>query len=317
MKKLRRIFLIGPTAVGKTTLSLSLAKKLDGEIISGDSMLFYRGFDIGTAKPTKKERTQIAHHLIDILAPTDSFNVMDFQRLANEKIRQLTKRAKTALIVGGTGLYVKSLLEGYIFNKTTADKAYRKHLETLAKENGKPFVHKLLQKVDPQTAAQLHFNDFRRVVRALEVKTLANEHISKKRENGTKLPEDTYVIGLYRDRKALYERIEKRVDVMLATGFVNEVQGLLASGVSPDCQAMKAIGYREIYTYLTGRIDFPSAIAEIKKATRHFAKRQLTWFRKMPYVHWYAADQEETLLLEKICIDIENFSMNLLHQSHI
>ena len=305
MKKARLVVLIGPTAVGKTALSLALARRLDAEIISGDSMLFYRGFDIGTAKPTKEERAAVPHHFIDILAPAASFNVMDFQRLAREEIGRIAARGKLPLVVGGTGLYIKSLLEGYVFNETSGDRAYREKLERLAQEKGKAFVHGILQEADPDAAARLHVNDFRRVVRALEVASLGNEHISEQREAaGGELAYDAYVIGLRRERQALYARIEERVDAMLEAGFADEVRSLLAEGVPRDCPAMKGIGYREMLAYLAGSMDLPLAAAEIKKATRHFAKRQLTWFRKMPYVHWYAASQGEELLLEKICTDI-------------
>lgn len=305
MKKERLVVLIGPTAVGKTALSLALARRLDAEIISGDSMLFYRGFDIGTAKPTKEERAAVPHHFIDILAPEASFNVMDFQRLAREEIGRIAARGKLPLVVGGTGLYIKSLLEGYVFNETSGDRAYREKLERLAQEKGKAFVHGLLQEADPEAAARLHINDFRRVVRALEVASLGNEHISEQREAaGGELAYDAYVIGLRRERQALYARIEERVDAMLEAGLADEVRSLLAEGVPRDCPAMKGIGYREMLAYLAGSMDLPLAAAEIKKATRHFAKRQLTWFRKMPYVHWYAASQGEELLLEKICTDI-------------
>ena len=305
MKKERLVVLIGPTAVGKTALSLALARRLDAEIISGASMLFYRGFDIGTAKPTKEERAAVPHHFIDILAPEASFNVMDFQRLAREEIGRIAARGKLPLVVGGTGLYIKSLLEGYVFNETSGDRAYREKLERLAQEKGKAFVHGLLQEADPEAAARLHINDFRRVVRALEVASLGNEHISEQREAaGGELAYDAYVIGLRRERQALYARIEERVDAMLEAGFADEVRSLLAEGVPRDCPAMKGIGYREMLAYFAGSMDLPLATAEIKKATRHFAKRQLTWFRKMPYVHWYAASQGEELLLEKICTDI-------------
>ena len=214
-------------------------------------------------------------------------------------------RGKLPLVVGGTGLYIKSLLEGYVFNETSGDRAYREKLERLAQEKGKAFVHGLLQEADPEAAARLHINDFRRVVRALEVVSLGNEHISEQREAaGGELAYDAYVIGLRRERQALYARIEERVDAMLEAGLADEVRSLLAEGVPRDCPAMKGIGYREMLAYLAGSMDLPLATEEIKKATRHFAKRQLTWFRKMPYVHWYAASQGEELLLEKICTDI-------------
>lgn len=308
MKKARIVVLIGPTAVGKTSLSLALAKRLDAEIVSGDSMLFYRGFDIGAAKPTKEERSVVPHHFVDVLAPEASFNVMDFQRLARETIERIRARGKLPLVVGGTGLYIKSLLEGYIFNETSSDDTYREELEALAKERGKAFVHGLLQKADPETAARLHVNDFRRVVRALEVASSGRERISMRRESEPgELFYDAYVAGLRRERPELYGRIEERVDAMVAAGFAEEVQSLLAQGVRADCQAMKGIGYKEMLAYLAGSMELPHAVAEIKKATRRFAKRQITWFRKMPYVHWYDASQEESVLLERIARDVGCF----------
>ena len=309
MKKSRLVVLLGPTAVGKTALSLALARKLGAEIISGDSMLFYRGFDIGTAKPTLEEREVVPHHLIDILEPSASFSVMDFQRLAAKKIACIEARGRLPFIVGGTGLYIKSLLEGYAFNKTAGNAAYRERIETMAQEKGKDFVHGLLQKVDPEAAGRLHVNDFRRVVRALEVAALGQERISKSREaEAGGLVYDAYVVGLRRDRQKLYERIEERVDIMLRDGLEEEVRHLLSGGVSTACQAMKGIGYKETVAYLAGCMDMSEAEEEIKKATRHFAKRQMTWFRKMPYIHWYDAENiSGEMLCAKIYTDIRQF----------
>lgn len=309
MKKSRLLILLGPTAVGKTTLSLALARKLGAEIISGDSMLFYRGFDIGTAKPTLAERALVPHHLIDILEPADSFSAMDFQRLAAEKIACIEARDRLPFLVGGTGLYIKSLIEGYKFNRTAGDAVYRERLESLAQKKGRDFVHGLLQKADPESAGRLHVNDFRRVVRALEVAASGEERISKKRaaEDGS-LVYDAYVVGLRRERPKLYERIAERVDIMLQDGLEAEVRKLLSSGVPVACQAMKGIGYKEMVQYLSGRMGAAEVVEEIKKATRHFAKRQLTWFRKMPYVHWYDAENvSEETLCARVCTDIRRF----------
>ena len=229
-------------------------------------------------------------------------------RLAREEIGRIAARGKLPLVVGGTGLYIKSLLEGYIFNETSSDDTYREELEALAKERGKAFVHGLLQKADPEAAARLHVNDFRRVVRALEVASSGWERISMRRESEPgELFYDAYVAGLRRERPELYGRIEERVDAMVAAGFAEEVQSLLAQGVCADCQAMKGIGYKEMLAYLAGSMELPHAVAEIKKATRRFAKRQITWFRKMPYVHWYDASQEEAVLLERIARDVGCF----------
>jgi len=286
----RLIGIIGPTAVGKTNLGIELAKRLDTEIISGDSMLVYHGFDIGTAKPTLEEQAGIVHHLINILEPTEEFNVTKFKQLASDHIASINQKGKIPILVGGTGLYVKSLVEDYQFNETPGDEAYRMELEELAKVNGKEYVHAMLQKVDPKSAERLHVNDFRRVIRALEVYHIGGENISQEK-NTDALAFDAKIIGLTMERSKLYERINKRVDLMVEAGLVKEVEMLLNQGVAPECQAMKGIGYKEIVTYLQGEVSLDFAIDTIKKSTRHFAKRQLTWFRKMPYIDWYDVDQ--------------------------
>lgn len=286
----RLIGIIGPTAVGKTNLGIELAKRLKTEIISGDSMLVYHGFDIGTAKPTLEEQAGIVHHLIDILEPTKEFNVTKFKELASRHITRLNQQGKIPILVGGTGLYVKSLVEDYQFNETPGDEAYRMELEELAKVNGKEYVHAMLQKVDPKSAERLHVNDFRRVIRALEVYHIGGENISQKKNMET-LVFDAKIIGLTMERSKLYERINKRVDLMIEAGLVKEIEMLLNQGVDPTCQAMKGIGYKEIASYLQGEVTLDFAIDTIKKSTRHFAKRQLTWFRKMPYIDWYDVDQ--------------------------
>lgn len=286
----RLIGIIGPTAVGKTNLGIELAKRLETEIISGDSMLVYHGFDIGTAKPTLEEQAGVVHHLIDILEPTEEFNVTKFKQLASQDITRLNQQGKIPILVGGTGLYVKSLVEDYQFNETPGDEAYRMELEELAKVNGKEYVHAMLQKVDPKSAERLHVNDFRRVIRALEVYHIGGENISQEK-NMEALAFDAKIIGLTMERSKLYERINKRVDLMVEAGLVKEVESLLNQGVTPECQAMKGIGYKEIVSYLQGEVSLDFAIDTIKKSTRHFAKRQLTWFRKMPYIDWYDVDQ--------------------------
>ena len=284
------IVILGPTATGKTRLAVRIAKELRTSIVSGDSMLVYRGLDIGSAKPDEAERGGVRHALIDIMDPADeSFNAADFQRLAVEEIHAVNKSGSIPILAGGTGLYLKALLEGYRFNKTHEDGEYRTSLERLAEDRGKAYIHKMLEEVDPETAARLHVNDFRRVVRALEVWRLGQERISSdKREDG--LVYDACVIGLRSDRKILYERIEKRVDAMIAAGLEEEVRRLLAGGVPQSARAMQGIGYKEMAAYIDGEVSLAEAVANIKKATRHFAKRQFTWYRKMPYIHWLDID---------------------------
>ena len=306
-KRERLIAVLGPTASGKTALSVALAKRLGTEIVSGDSMLVYRDFDIGSAKPDAAERCGVKHWLLDILPPDAEFNVTDFQTEASKIITGLNEKGLIPVLAGGTGLYAKALLEGYDFNSFSGDDEYRGSLERLAEEHGKEYVHAMLEKVDPETAARLHVNDFRRVVRALEVWHLGREKISQKKEEG-RLLYDAFVIGLRWERAVLYERINHRVDLMMEQGLVNEVRHLMAAGVSRTAQAMKGIGYKETAAYLDGECSLDEAVYEIKKATRHFAKRQLTWYRKMPYIHWFDADGKTTEeLLQEILPKIEEF----------
>ncbi|MBR4694944.1 MAG: tRNA (adenosine(37)-N6)-dimethylallyltransferase MiaA [Selenomonadaceae bacterium] len=292
MPRHRLIVILGPTAVGKTELSIKLAGQMGTEIISGDSMLVYRGFDIGSAKPSPDERQGIVHHLIDIREPWESYNVVDFKEEAERIIAELDDGGKLPILAGGTGLYVKSLLEGYRFNERAADEGYRHHLEELAKLHGREHVHAMLAEADPEAAARLHVHDLRRVIRALEVAASGKESISREKsleKEGT-LVYDAYVIGLRRERQRLYERIDRRVDLMVSQGLFEETRALLDRGVTVDMQAMQGIGYREAAAFLEGRMSREEAVQQIKSSTRHFAKRQFTWYRKMPYIHWYDID---------------------------
>ena len=280
------LVLLGPTASGKTALSISLAKALGTEIISGDSMLVYKGFDIGSAKPTTEEMSGIRHHMIDILPPDASFNLMDFLQQAKAIITRLNQQGKIPLMVGGTGLYIQSLLEGYELNSQSEDAAYRNYLEKLAEEKGREYVHGMLAKVNPQAAARLHINDFRRIVRALEVHHLGGEQLSQKKSR--EFVYDCYVARLTWQRDKLYDRINQRVNIMVSQGLRQEISNLLKAGVAPEAQAMKGIGYKELLPVLAGsEADMQQAIAKIQQNSRHFAKRQLTWYRRMPYIHWY------------------------------
>ncbi|SHK42900.1 tRNA dimethylallyltransferase [Selenomonas ruminantium] len=310
-EKERLIVILGPTAVGKTDLSIELAKELDTEIISGDSMLFYKGFDIGSAKPTVAERQGIAHHLVDNLEPWENFNVTDFVREAQAVITDLNRQGRIPIIAGGTGLYIKALLEGYEFNETADHSGFRQEMTALAEEKGRDYVHGLLAKADPQAAAGIHANNLRRVIRALEVAHFGGEQISKTKasqENDAEsLCYDACVIGLNRERQGLYARINQRVELMFAAGLEEEVRKLLAGGVTRDMQAMQGIGYKETAAWLNGEMSREEAVDLIQKSTRHFAKRQLTWYRKMPYIHWYMADEmSETELLHGVMMRVQN-----------
>ena len=310
MPRHKLIVILGPTAVGKTALSLALAKHLGTEIISGDSMLVYRGFDIGSAKPSMEEQMGIPHHLIDIREPWEGYSVVDFKEEAEEVIGELDGRGKIPILAGGTGLYIKSLLEGYRFSERPADALYRQRLEELAKAHGRAYVHGMLREMDAAAAARLSANDLHRVIRALEVASLGNGSISQEKtweEHGA-LVYDAYVVGLRRDRQKLYGRIDLRVDEMVSAGLFEETRELLSRGIGEDTQAMKGIGYREAVCFLRGRLTREEAIFKIKQSTRHFAKRQITWYRKMPYIHWYDVDAlTEGELLSAVEEDIAGY----------
>ncbi len=285
----RLIAIVGPTAVGKTRLAIDLALRLDTEIISGDALQVYRGLDIGTAKPDTAERRGVIHHLIDILGPREEFSVADFKPRAAALIAAINARGRIPILAGGTGLYVRSLLEDYRFNAAPGSEEIRRRLADLAERHGSAHLHSLLQAADPETAARLHPNDTRRVIRALESFEQSGEQVSRARNDAPVY--DSLVIGLTMERGKLYERINRRVDDMIAAGLVAEVAALLKSGVPPTARSLQAIGYKELADHLTGGADLAAAVANIKQATRNFAKRQYTWFRRMPYIHWVDVDK--------------------------
>ncbi|EEL49830.1 MULTISPECIES: tRNA (adenosine(37)-N6)-dimethylallyltransferase MiaA [Bacillus cereus group] len=279
--------IIGPTAVGKTKLSIDLAKALNGEIISGDSMQIYRTMDIGTAKVTKEEMEGIPHYMIDIKDPEDPFSVAEFQELVRGYIREITKRGKLPIIVGGTGLYIQSVLYDYQFTNEAGNPEYRKELEQLATEHGVEYVHKKLQEVDPESANRIHANNVRRVIRALEIFRMTGEKLSnqlEKQEN--ELLYDVSLIGLTMDREMLYDRINLRVDLMVEQGLLQEVKALYENEVK-NCQSIQAIGYKELYDYFEGHVSLEEAIVQLKTNSRRYAKRQLTWFRNKMDVNWF------------------------------
>ncbi len=293
MGKDRLIVILGPTAVGKTALSLDLAAALGTEIISGDALLVYRGFDIGTAKPSLAERRGIRHHLIDIMKPDEPYTVTLFQQQAAACIHELNAAGKIPILAGGTGLYVQALLEGYAFNQAAGHEAFRREMAALAEREGSAALYARLQQADPQAAATIDPHNVRRVIRALETQHYGGESISRQRQaDGTagSLVYDALVIGLRRERQALYARINARVEQMFAAGLADEVRSLLARGVTPEMPAMQGIGYRETAAYLRGELTREQAVEQIQLHTRHFAKRQLTWYRRMPYIEWFDVD---------------------------
>lgn len=304
------IVILGPTASGKTALSLNLAERLGTEIISGDSMLVYKGFDIGTAKPTPAERRGIPHHLIDILEPSQSYSVTQFQQQAGAIIRRLNAEGRIPIIAGGTGLYLKALLEDYAFNETGEHQAFREEMRELCEREGHEALYTRLVQADPESAGTIHAHNIPRVIRALEVAHFGGEQISRTRayDDGQELAYDAFVIGLAWERPALYGRINRRVDLMMEAGLEQEVRGLLASQVTRVMPAMKGIGYKEMAAHLAGELTHEEAVDAIKKGTRHFAKRQLTWYRKMPYIRWYAMDnRSEQELFAEVLRDLAGF----------
>ena len=282
--------LTGPTASGKTSLSLQIARKYNCEIVCMDSMQIYRRMDIGTAKPTEEEMEDIPHHMIDVADPTEAFSVARYQEMAEACIADIQSRGKRAPLVGGTGLYLRALRNPMAMGDVAGDESIRAELEALAEqENGKQLLHNMLAEVDPDTAARLHLNDVRRAVRALEVYRQTGIPFSKQPQIETMSRFQYRVATLTMDRALLYARIEKRVDQMIGQGLVDEVRGLLNSGVPADCQAMKAIGYKEIVPYIRGEATWEETEYLLKLNTRHYAKRQLTWMRREEDVKWIDA----------------------------
>lgn len=282
--------LTGPTASGKTAFSIRLAEDFGCEIVCMDSMQIYRHMDIGTAKPTAAEMAGIPHHMLDVAAPDEAFSVARYQEMAEECIADIHARGKRALIVGGTGFYLRALRHPMAMGDATADEDIRGELEALAAQaGGKQRLHDMLAEADPETAARLHLNDVRRAVRALEVYRMTGIPFSQQPQIETPSRFHYRVASLTMARSLLYERIERRVDAMVAQGLVEEVSGLLARGVPADCQAMKAIGYKEIVPFLRGEATWVETDALLKLNTRHYAKRQLTWMRREEDVFWVDA----------------------------
>lgn len=284
--------LAGPTGIGKTKISLILAKELNGEIISADSMQIYKKMDIGSAKISNKEMLGIPHHLIDFLDPSESFSVAEFSSMAKSIINNIYENNHLPMVVGGTGLYINSLIYNYSFAETNKDEKYREELEALAHKNGVEYVHSMLKDVDEVSYNKLYPNDLKRVIRALEVYKVTGIPISEasKNENIYDIPYNVHYYVLNMDRSKLYERINKRVDMMIEAGLLNEVINLSKEGYTKDMQSMKGIGYKEILEALDGVVSMDKAIENIKQFSRNYAKRQLTWFRKDPRVIWIDKD---------------------------
>lgn len=282
------IILTGPTAVGKTDLSIALAKAVNGAIISADSMQVYRHMDIGSAKIKPEEQQGVPHYLIDALKPWEEFHVVRFQEMAQAAMAEIYAQGKLPIITGGTGFYIQALLYGIDFTEEEQDPAYRRSLERLAQEKGASYLHELLLKVDEKSAQDIHENNIKRVIRALEYHHLTGQKISEHNE-AERQKESPYAFCYFvlnDERARLYQRIEQRVDQMLQEGLVEEVKYLKAMGCTRDMVSMQGLGYKEILDYLDGQISLDEAVYLIKRDTRHFAKRQLTWFRRERDVIW-------------------------------
>lgn len=282
------IILTGPTAVGKTTLSVQLAKCVGGEIISADSMQVYRHMDIGSAKILPEEMQGIPHHLIDVLEPSEEFNVVLFQKLVKDSLDEIYERGNIPILTGGTGFYIQAVLYDIDFTDNEENTIYRQELEKIVSEKGNTFLHDMLREVDEASADAIHENNVKRVIRALEFYMLTGKKISEHNEK-ERVKEAAYnacYFVLTDDRNTLYDRIDERVDHMLENGLVEEVRRLKENGCTKDMISMQGLGYKEILSYLEGDIPFERAVYLIKRNTRHFAKRQLTWFKREKDVIW-------------------------------
>ena len=310
MEKRPLIILTGPTAVGKTKASIGLAKAVGGEIISADSMQVYRHMDIGSAKIKKEEMEGVPHHLIDVLEPDEEFHVARFQQMAKSAMEEIYARGHVPIIVGGTGFYIQALLYDIDFFKGEEDTSYREELEAFADENGAEALHARLRAVDPVSADTIHANNVKRVIRALEfyrqTGTKISEHNETEREKES--PYNFAYFVLTDEREHLYQRIEKRIDQMLDEGLVDEVCSLRDKGYTRDMVSMQGLGYKEILAYLDGECSLDEAVYILKRDTRHFAKRQLTWFRRERDVIWIPKNEynyEEDQVLERMLKELK------------
>lgn len=293
----RVVVICGPTAAGKTTVGIAVARALSGEVISADSMQVYRGMDIGTAKPTAAERAAVPHHLIDVVDPDEPFDAARFIRLARPLVVSLHAAGRTPVVVGGTGLYIKALLRG-LFDAGPVDPEVRRRLGAEAEALGAPALHARLRDVDPETAARLHPNDRVRILRALEIHACEGRPLRELQQahRFEDAPFAALTIGLALERAALYERIDRRVDAMAAAGLEAEVRGLLARGYGPELKPMQSIGYSHMAAFITGAVDRDECLRTLKRDTRRFAKRQMTWFRAVPGIEWMDPARENGIV---------------------
>lgn len=299
--KLPLIAIIGPTAVGKTEISLQLAERFNGEIISSDSRLFYRGMDIGTAKPSTEEMARVPHHLIDVANPDQVWSLAKFQKAAQKAIADIRARGKLPFLVGGTGQFYRAVTEGWLPPEVKADKALRKELEKLEREKGNVWLHAKLMMLDPIAGEKIDYRNVRRVVRALEVILTTGERFSSQRKQRGESPYDLLTIGLKRERPALYERVDLRIEQMFEAGLLDEVQNLLDAGYSADLPSMSALGYREAVSVLRGEMDVEEAKMLMRRSTRKFVRKQANWFKDDDDgIKWFdARDPQVYIQIEK------------------
>lgn len=303
-KKPPLILIVGPTAVGKTELAIQLAETLNGEIVSADSRLFYRGMDIGTAKPSHAEMARAPHHLIDIVNPDETLSLAVFQQQAREIIADIHKRGKLPFLVGGTGQYIRAVTEGWIPPEVVPNESMRNVLEKMREERGKEWLYEALKSLDPEAAEKIDARNYRRTIRALEVIFTTGRKFSAQRGQGD-APYHLVTIGLMRPRMELYQRVDERIETMFAAGLLDEVQGLLDKGYSPSLPSMSAIGYRECVSVIKGELTTEQAKAEMKRITRIFVRRQANWFKESdPRIHWFHPEREN--LLDEIKTIIRN-----------
>ena len=290
------IIILGPTASGKTKISIDLTKKLNTEIINADSMYIYIGFDIGTAKPTIEEMKNIKHHLISFVEPTQNFSVSDFRENAEREILKVREKNMCPIIVGGTGFYIDSLIKNYSYGNTSKNDSIRLELEKELDTYGKEYLYEKLKKLDIESSKKIHPNDTKRVIRAIEICLTSNQQKSNIKNSNDVILKNPLIIGLDVPRETLYEKINKRVDIMMQNGLLNEVSSLYQRGLNPEnSNAMKGIGYKELVSYFRGEISLNEAIEKIKQHSRNYAKRQLTWFRRNDNIIWINPNEKDVL----------------------
>ncbi|MBQ2284172.1 MAG: tRNA (adenosine(37)-N6)-dimethylallyltransferase MiaA [Clostridia bacterium] len=295
------IVITGPTASGKTAMSVEVAKVLGAEIVNADSMQIYKYMDIGTAKPTVEERQGVPHHLIDIVNPDEQFSVARYCQCAKQAIDSIHAKGKPAVMVGGTGLYVDSLVNNIQFSEIEPDEQYRTKMDLLADEKGNGHIYNMLMEIDPGSAKKISVSDRKRIIRALEVYYLTGKTITWHNEQSKSVPSpyNTTMFAIDVEREVLYDKINRRVDIMMDMGLLEEVKSIIDMGIGKDTTAMQAIGYKEIVQYLDGEITLEEAVDKIKQGSRRYAKRQLTWYRRNEKVNWVKSIDEVFEILNK------------------